>query len=96
MEGIAKVRYSLIVTAELLYCQYTGVRRKYHTHESQLLIDMAKTCCTDYILSNDTGPGVFLVKQLARQYGFTFLNNITSEKAMQWVVPENLRQSEEV
>ena len=97
LEGIAKLRYSLTVVAELLHCQYSGERQGYHTHDSQLLIEMASKCCSDYNLNkDDTGPGVFLVKQIARQYGFTFLTNVTSDRTMQWVTPVSLRQSKEV
>ena len=97
LEGIAKLRYSLTVVAELLHCQYSGDRQGHHTHESLLLIEMANKCCSDYNLNkDDTGPGVFLVKQLAKQYGVTSLINITSDRTMQWIIPANLRQSEEV
>ena len=97
LEGIAKLRYSLTVVAELLHCQYNGEKQGHHTRDSQLLIEMANKCCSDYNFNkDDTGPGVFLVKQLARQYGFTFLFNVTSDKTMQWVIPVSLRQSEEV
>ena len=97
LEGIAKLRYSLTVVAELLYCQYSGEKQGHHTRDSQLLIEMASRCCSDYnVNKDDTGPGVFLVKQLARQYGFTFLFNVASDKTMQWVIPVSLRQSEEV
>ena len=97
LEGIAKLRYSLTVVAELLHCQYSGERQGHHTHDSQLLIEEASRCCSDYNLNkDDTGPGVFLVKQLARQYGITFLTNVTSDRTMYWVIPVSLRQSEEV
>ena len=97
LEGIAKLRYSLTVVAELLHCQYSGDRQGHHTRDSQLLIEMASRRCSDYNLNkDDTGPGVFLVKQLAKQYGVTFLTNVTSDRTMQWIIPVSLRQSEEV
>ena len=97
LEGIAKLRYSLTVVAELLHCQYSGDRQGHHTHDSLLLIEMANKCCSDHNLNkDDSGPGVFLVKQLAKQYGVTFLTNVTSDRTMQWIIPANLRQSEEV
>lgn len=97
LEGIAKIRYSLSVVAELLHCQSSGERQCLHTNYSRLLLEMAKKCCEDVNLNynetdKDSGPGVFLVKQLARQYGVTFLTNVTSEEEMKWIIPINLRQ----
>ena len=97
LEGTAKIRYSLTVVAELLYCQNSGERQCLHTNDSRLLLDIAKKCCSDHNLNSDvSGPGIYLVKQLARQFGVTFLTNVTSEEGMQWIIPENLRLSEEV
>ena len=90
------LRYSLTVIAELIYYQYSNEEREGTTYtlNTQLLLDMAKKCCTERNLNeNDTGPGVFLVKQLVKQYGVAFLTNLTSDDTMQWVVPQNLRQS---
>ena len=93
------LRYSLTVIAELIYYQYSNEEREGTTYtlNTQLLLDMAKKCCTERNLNeNDTGPGVFLVKQLVKQYGVAFLTNLTSDDTMQWVVPQNLRQSDHV
>ena len=69
----------------------------YYTYESQLLLDVAKRRCINNIINADnSGPGVFLVKQLARQYGVSFLTNLTSDQTMQWIVPHHLQRSNEV
>ena len=97
LEGIAKLRYALIVVAELLYCQYGANSREdrnqsFYSHETQLLLDVAKRCCDDDVVNiNNTGPAVFLVKQIAQQFGISFLIKLTSDKTMQWVVPHHLR-----
>ena len=99
LEGIAKLRYAIVVVVELLHCQHgTSSRHQgYYTHETQLLLDIAKRCCSDHIVNTDnSGPGVFLVKQLARQYGVSFLTNLTSDQTMQWIVPHHLQRSNEV
>lgn len=99
LEGVSLLRYSLTVVAELIYYQYSNKEseRITYTHQSQLLLDMARKCCSEFDSNEDeTGPGVFLVKQIARQYGVAFLTHLTSEANMQWVIPHNLRHSDDV
>ena len=99
LEGVSMLRFSLTVTAELIHYQYSNNDTEgiTYTHHSQLLLNEAKKYCSDDdINEDDTGPGVFLVKQLAKQYGVTFLTNLTSDATMQWVVPRSLRQSDHV
>ena len=99
LEGVSLLRYSLTVVAELIYYQYSNKEseRITYTHQSQLLLDMARKCCSEFDSNEDeTGPGVFLVKQIARQYGVAFLTHLTSEANMQWVIPHNLRHSGDV
>lgn len=99
LEGIALIRYSMSTVAELIHSQHTnrGEGRIY-THDSQLLLNKAKNCCTDTSLNDDiTGPGVFLLKQLTKQYGVTFLTSLMStSQSMEWVIPYNLKSSDEV
>ena len=93
------MRYSLTVVAELLQCQYssTNTEDKGYTMESINLLDIAKYCCMSASMNtDDTGSAVFLVKQIARQYGVTFLIDLVSNQTMEWVVPTNLRRSREV
>ena len=99
LEGVSMLRFSMSVIAELIHYQYSNKETEgiTYTHHSQLLLNKAKECCSDDHLNvDDTGPGVFLVKQLARQYGVAFLSNLTSDATMQWVVPWSLRQSDHV
>ena len=102
LEGIAKLRYAIVIVVELLYCQHGASTREgrnqgYYTHETQLLLDVTKRCCINDIINTDnSGPGVFLVKQLARQHGISFLTNLTSDQTMQWIVPHHLQRSNEV
>ena len=88
------MRFAKFVVAELLHCQFEG---KGKTHDAQLILQAAKSCCEDQIVNvEDAGPGIFLVKQIVRQYGMTFLMNLISDRSMEWVVPVHLRRSEEV
>lgn len=98
LEGIAKLRYSLTVVAELLQYQHKK-EGGYFTHEAHLLLDSARKFCEmrdDVFNTDDAGPAVFLVKQIARQYGVTFLTDVISNQTMEWIVPTHLRRSKEV
>ena len=97
LEGVAKLRYGLLVAAELLHAQLGNKEQRAHTHDAQLLIETAKECCISIEINSDSaGPRVFLVKQIVRQYGMAFLMNLTSDKSKEWVVPVHLRRAEEV
>ena len=97
-EGVAKLRYALIVVAELLHAQVERKRQQIiFSREGNLLLEMAKECCIDASLnSDDAGPGVFLVKQIFKQFGKAFLQTLTSDQSMEWIIPERLRRSDEV
>ena len=83
----------MTVIAEIMFTN----DKRIHTHQLQLLMDVTKNyCCDPNINDNEAGPGVFLMKQIARQYGVTFLTSLTSDPSMQWIIPENLRLSKEV
>ena len=109
LEGIAKIRYGLSVVAELLNKQVTGVRvdvpsHHYHGVEAKELLDAAEKLCTDEGInhidviggSDTTGPIVYLLKLLVRQYGTDCLQRVSLSEDCQWVVPPELRQGEEV
>ncbi|XP_019853235.1 PREDICTED: E3 ubiquitin-protein ligase RNF213-like [Amphimedon queenslandica] len=98
LEGVSMLRFSLSVIAELIHYQYSNKETEEitYTHHSQLLLNKAKECCSDdHLNEDDTGPGVFLLKQIGKQYGVAFLTNLTSDATMQWVVPRSLRQSDD-
>ena len=85
LEGVAKLRYSLTVVAELIHYQHHEGNDTY-IDNSKCLLDMAKTfCCnaTDYY-----GSGLFLAKQIARKYGLSFFSNLINDPDMMWLVPK--------
>ena len=94
LESIAQIRFALSVVAELLFKQ-SRVSRGCHTHTADLLIQAAKDCCTnDNINDKDSGPAVYLVKLLVRQYGMSFITTLTTDPtSMKWIVPPHLRGS---
>jgi hypothetical protein len=97
LEGIAKIRYSMTVVCELIHhqCMQKG---KFFNPDTYRLLDLAKGCCEvndERVNSNETGAAVFLVKQMARQYGIAFITDIISDERMEWIVPIHLRRSKE-
>ena len=98
LESVAQIRFALSVVAELLFKQnQSGVpSHGCHTHTAHFLIQVAKDYCTnDNINDEDSGPAVYLVKLLVRQYGMSFLTTLTADPAMEWIVPQHLRGSDE-
>ena len=100
LESVSQVRFALSVVSELLYKQNEKGSQAVghlHTHAAQILIQVAKDCCTDDVMNEeDSGPAVFLVKLLVRRYGMSFLADLTADPAMDWVVPLHLKRSGEV
>lgn len=94
IEGIAKVRFALSVVAELFH---EDVAMK------STLLDAVKKVCTDTSIncvdsstkqSDITGPVLYLLKLIVRQYGFSCLEKVSA--AYTWVVPPELKKVDEV
>ena len=97
LESIAQIRFALSVVAELLFKQnQSGVTSHgCHTHTAHFLIQVAKDYCTDDSVNDeDSGPAVYLVKLLVRQYGMSFLTTLTADPVNEWIVPPHLRGSD--
>ena len=96
LESVSQVRFALSVVAELLHKQKEkGSEEVGHlyTDNAQQLIQVAKDCCTDDEMNKeDSGPAIYLVKLLVRQYGMSFLTGLTADPTMEWVVPSHLRK----
>ena len=96
LESVSQVRFAFAVVAELLHKQKEkGSEEVGHlyTDNAQQLIQVAKDCCTDdEINGEDSGPAIYLVKLLVRQYGMSFLTGLTADPTMEWVVPSHLRR----
>lgn len=96
LEGIAKVRFALNVASELIYNQQEGKGQGQYTTASQQLLSKVKQCCENPIVNKENGgPGIFLVKLLARQHGMTFINKFSSSRGLEWIIPDHLRRTEE-
>ena len=87
LEGVAKVRYSLSVVAEVL---------KNEEHHMELLRAAGRMCsdrdvnCIDPSSDRGTvGPVVYLLKLLVRQYGMPCLNAAVEKH--DWIIPEEVQ-----
>ena len=108
LEAVAMIRFTLSIVADLLSNQ---VMEEGRTHESQYyhgaqashLLQAAKAICTNRHVnridvtsySDTTGPIVYLLKLLVRQFGGTACLERVVETHM-WVTPPELRRGEEV
>ena len=108
LEGVAKVRYALLVVAGLFQQQVSevgGASPASHAHivhgaMANPLLEEARQACTMEGVNtidstgerNTTGPIVYLLKMIVRQWGFGCLKKVVERH--QWVVPVELRQDE--
>ena len=108
LEGVAKVRYALQVAAGLLQQQINevgGASPASHAHivhgaMANRLLEEARHACTMEGVNtidstgerNTTGPIVYLLKMIVRQWGVGCLKKVLERH--QWVVPVELRQDE--
>ena len=93
LEGVAKVRYSLSVVAEVLKNEQRG-------HHFMELLRVAGEMCSDYKVNcidptgqKDTvGPVIYLLKLIVRQYGMPCLK--AAAKAHDWLIPHELKSTQ--
>jgi hypothetical protein len=107
LEGVAGAKFAMMEVAKFIYAHFStesGEMRHYQaahqSAKSPLLMDNAKTICTDHeinLITNAggnldmTGPIVYLIKLLVRQFSFPCLKQ-ASEK-YPWLIPEGFRTS---
>ena len=104
LEAVAGAKFAMMEIASLIYsqCNETGeARLDYSVKHSGImmaLIEIARTVCTDTLInpsitghSDVTGPAVYLLKLLVRQFSYSCLEQ-ASEK-YPWIIPEGLRFS---
>ena len=91
LEKVAHMRYGLSVVAEIFSREVTVDEKPIIARR---LMQIALKICTDKTVnvfdeSGCTGPCIFLVKLIVRQYGVACLDKIVEKHP--WVVPEVLR-----
>jgi len=93
IEGVAKVRFALSVVAEQLHK---------HVTMKPALLHAVRTVCTDPSINHigdtgqtdTTGPALYLLRLIVRQFGFPYLTEVSVEHP--WVVPHELKTADEV
>ena len=99
LEGIAGVRFALVLTADILNSRISKARSREHSFTAQAdhLLRLTERVCTDASINHiditgttDTiGPNVYLLKLLVRQFGSTQMMEVS--KVCGWVLPPQLR-----
>lgn len=97
LEGLAKIRFSLSVAADILEKQSSS--KQISSPVKQLVYTTQNVCCDLKINIIDTtgsldttGPIVYLMRLLVRQYGMSCLEKVAS--AYSWAIPKELRNTQ--
>ena len=96
LEAIAKLRFVCSVVGDLLYKYNEKGVDSLTLSETELLKSMKICCNDDKLNSMEAGPAVFILKQVARQHGMSFLVSLSKSKELEWVIPTPLRKQDEV
>ena len=90
LEGVAKVRYSLSVVAEVLKNEerYVELLRA----AGRMCADREVNCIDPSGARGTVGPVVYLLKLLVRQYGMPCLNAAAED--YDWIIPKEMRPDE--
>ena len=102
LEGVAGIRFALVLVADILNSRISGLGKDYFTAQADDLLALAEKICIDTRInhidmtgSTDTiGPCVYLLKLFVRQYGSTRL--MEASKACSWVLPPQIRTEHNV
>ena len=102
LEGLAKVRFSLVVVADILEKESSSKQNTHPSSQTEQLIYTAQNVCSDLRVNiidtsghlDTTGPVVYLMRLLVRQYGMPCLEKVANTYS--WVVPQQLKSMQEV
>ena len=97
LEGVARVRFALVLVADILSSQVSGSGEHFFTSQANELLTLAKTACTETRINHidmtgtthTIGPNVYLLKLLVRQFGAARL--MEASKTCGWVLPPQLK-----
>ncbi|XP_068731195.1 E3 ubiquitin-protein ligase rnf213-alpha-like [Montipora capricornis] len=98
LESVAKGRYVLTLVANYLYKFFIEGDSKFSSdfdvqREFKYLLESVKRLC---LKSASTTPQLFLVRQLVRRYGFDCVRTLGRFQELQWIIPPEARQEEEI
>ena len=100
LEGLAKIRFGLSEVGNMLQRQMST--KQITCSQTKQLVRMAQNICSDMTVNvidttgqrDTTGPIVYLMRLLVRQYGMPCLEKIADTYS--WVIPKQLRTTSEV
>ena len=93
LEGVANVRFSLSVVAEVLKNEDTGQNFMDLLKAAGQICSDREVNCIDPTGRKDTvGPVIFLLKLIIRQYGMPFLK--AAAEVHEWLIPTQLKSEE--
>lgn len=93
LEGVAKVRYSLLVVAEVLKNGENGLNFVELLRAARKMCSDREINCIISTSQTDTvGPVVYLLKLIVRQYGMACLK--AAAEVHEWIIPTELKSDE--
>lgn len=102
LEGLAKVRFSLSVVADILEKESSSKQNTDPSSQTKMLMYTTQNICSDLQVNvidtsgrlDTTGPVVYLMRLLVRQYGMPCLEKVAN--TYPWVIPPQLKSVQEV
>ena len=95
LEGVAKARYTLALTAEFMYKSTVENTEPWSDRlikmELETLFETARRLCYK---SLSPAPRLFLLKQLARRFGVEAIHVLCGKKEVEWIVPPESRNKQ--
>ena len=95
LEGVAKARYTLALTAEYMYKSTVENTELWNDRqikmELETLFETASRLCYK---SLSPAPRLFLLKQLARRFGVETIHVLCGRKELEWIVPPESRNKQ--
>ena len=95
LEGVAKARYTLALTAEFMYKSTVENTEPWNDRqikmELETLFETARRLCYK---SLSPAPRLFLLKQLARRFGVETIHVLCGRKELEWIVPPESRNKQ--
>ena len=95
LEGVAKARYTLALTAEYMYKSTVENKEPWNDRqikmELETLFETVRRLCYK---SLSPAPRLFLLKQLARRFGVEAIHVLCGRKELEWIVPPESRNKQ--
>ena len=95
LEGVAKARYTLALTAEFMYKSTVENTEPWNDRQIKMkletLFETVRRLCYE---SLSPAPRLFLLKQLARRFGVETIHMLCGRQELEWIVPPESRNKQ--